>query len=209
MDDTTYAETRRSVHGLAELVLAGPRYRSTGQLRLRVLPDGIGTWDQPGPRFAGGEIVTEEIRVPVDGLTFEEAASRVGLRASALDDVYHDGPGAAPSETIRLEPEALRVLEEAFAVGDGALAAFLPDVERVLWPEHFDVALTADRVNYGVSPGDSFHARPYAYVGPHEPRHDHESGEFWNAPFGAARALSDLGDVDAVLAFFQEGQRLV
>jgi hypothetical protein len=204
MDDTSYAETRRSVHGLAELVLAGPRYRSTGQLRLRVVSDGIGTWDQPGPRFAGGELVTEEARIPVDGLTFEDAARRLGLEASALDDVYHDGPGVAPSETIRLEPEALRTLEEAFAVGDGALATFLPDVERVLWPEHFDVALTADRVNYGVSPGDSFHALPYAYVGPHEAR----SGEFWNAPFGAARALADLDGVDAVVAFFREGQRL-
>jgi hypothetical protein len=49
MDDATYVETRRSVHGLAELVLAGPRYRATRQMRLRVLPDGIGTWDQPGP----------------------------------------------------------------------------------------------------------------------------------------------------------------
>ena len=55
MDDRTYAETRRSVHGLAELVLAGPRYRSSGQMRLRVLPDGIGTWEQPGPRFSSGE----------------------------------------------------------------------------------------------------------------------------------------------------------
>jgi len=205
MDDRTYAETRRSVHGLAELVLAGPRYRASGQLRLRVLPDGIGTWDQPGPRFSAGDLVTEEARIAVDGLTFEEAARRLGLEAGALDDVYHDGPGVGPSETIRLDPEAVRVLEEAFAAGEGALAAFRPDLERVLWPEHFDVAITAEGVNYGVSPGDSFHASPYAYVGPHEPR----SGEFWNAPFGAVRAISDLGGADVVRAFFEAGRARV
>ncbi len=205
MDERTFAETRRSVHGLAELVLAGPRYRSTGQLRLRVLPDGIGAWDQPGPRFAGGELIEGRTRVRVDGLTFEEAAHHLGLEPSALDDVYHDGPDVAPWETIRIDASALRVLEQAFAVGNAALAAFRPDVERVLWPEHFDVAITAEKVNYGVSPGDAFHALPYAYVGPHEPR----SGAFWNAPFGASRALADLGGVGAVTAFFHEGERLV
>jgi hypothetical protein len=205
MDEATYTETRRSVHGLAELVLAGPRYRATGQLRLRVLPEGLGTWDQPGPRFAGGELVDGNTRVRVDGLTFEEAAHRLGLEASALDDVYRDGPDVVSTEMIRLDAEALGVLEQAFAVGNGALAAFRPDVERVLWPEHFDVAITADAVNYGVSPGDSFHALPYAYVGPHEAR----SGAFWNAPFGAARAVADLGDADAVAAFFEAGRRLV
>jgi hypothetical protein len=142
--------------------------------------------------------------VTVDGLTYDHVAGRLGLTASALDDAYHDGPGVAPSETIRLEPEALRVLEEAFAVGEAALAAFRPDVERVLWPEHFDVAITADEINYGVSPGDTFHAPPYAYVGPHQPR----SGAFWNAPFGAARPLAELGGVEEVLAFFRKGQRL-
>lgn len=205
MDEATYVETRRSVHGLAELVLAGPRYRSSGQLRLRVLRDGIGTWDQSGPRFSGGDLVAEGNRFPVDGLTFAEAAARLGLEASALDDVYHDGPGVAPSETIRLEPEPLRILEQAFAAGEAALAAFRPEAERVLWPEHFDVAITADEVNYGVSPGDSFHALPYAYVGPHRPR----TGAFWNAPFGAARPVAELGHAEAVAAFFREGAGLV
>ena len=111
----------------------------------------------------------------------------------------------APSERIRLDSEAVRVLEHAFAAGQGALAAFRPDLGPVLWPEHFDVAITADGVNYGVSPGDSFHASPYAYVGPHEPR----SGEFWNAPFGAARPIADLGGTDAVRVFFEAGQARV
>ena len=36
----------------------------------------------------------------------------------------------------------------------------------MLWPEHFDVAVTDNEVNYGVSAGDDGHPLPYAYVGP-------------------------------------------
>ena len=207
MDERTYAETRRSVHGLAELVLAGPRYRATRQLRLRVLADGIGTWDQPGPVFSAGELVTEEHRVAVDGLTFAEAAGRLGLAASALDDVYHDGPGVDPAETIRLDPDALRVLERAFAIGEEALSAFRPDAERVLWPEHFDVAVAVDDVTYGVSPGDHFLEVPYVYVSPFD-----KAGlddPFFNQPFGAATPLSDVGGPEEVAAYFERGRTLL
>ncbi|OLP58852.1 hypothetical protein BJM39_25905 [Salmonella enterica subsp. enterica serovar Javiana] len=75
----------------------------------------------------------------------------------------------------------------------------------MLWPEHFDIAVTLDRVNYGVSPGDETIASPYAYVGPW----DRADGEFWNAPFGAARTLRELGSADAVLAFFRQGLALL
>jgi hypothetical protein len=74
----------------------------------------------------------------------------------------------------------------------------------VLWPEHFDVAITVDDVTYGVSPGDAHSAVPYAYVGPSRPA----TGDFWNAPFGASRPLAELGDGAEVTAFFREGARL-
>ena len=32
----------------------------------------------------------------------------------------------------------------------------------VLWPEHFDVGMTAAAINYGASPGDDHVADPYA-----------------------------------------------
>jgi hypothetical protein len=70
----------------------------------------------------------------------------------------------------------------------------------VLWPEHFDVAITLDEVNYGASPGDGYLGEPYAYVGPFEPR----EGEFWNAPFGAARPLRELDG--EITAFFRAGR---
>ena len=200
----SYTQTRRSLHGLAELVLAGPRFRETGDLRLRVRPDGIGTWGDPVVSLSGGELVTATARVALDGLTITEVASRVGLRPSPLDDVYGDGPHVAPSETVSLDPASVQVVETAFRLGDDALREFSPAAERTLWPEHFDVATTVDGVNYGVSPGDGYLARPYAYVGPHDP----PSGDFWNAPFGAARLVDELTDVARIVAFFNEGARL-
>lgn len=80
---------------------------------------------------------------------------------------------------------------------------FAPDLTPVLWPEHFDVGIQLDEVNYGISPGDHYVDEPYAYVGPWTPR----TGEFWNAPFGAARPLRDLPG-DALDAFLAEGRDL-
>jgi hypothetical protein len=91
-----------------------------------------------------------------------------------------------------------------FARGDDALRWLAPGVEPVVWPEHFDVAVTLDEVNYGVSPGDGYLDEPYAYVGPHTSR----AGAFWNAPFGAARPAAEL-DGDALRAFFADGRRQV
>ena len=71
----------------------------------------------------------------------------------------------------------------------------------MLWPEHFDIGISVDEVNYGVSPGDAHIGEPYAYVGPWSPR----EGAFWNTPFGAARTLTELPDVVAVSAFFHDG----
>ncbi len=72
----------------------------------------------------------------------------------------------------------------------------------MLWPEHFDVAIRVHEMNFGLSPGDAFIEEPYAYVGVASS----PSGEFWNAPFGAAVPLRDLPDALAVAGFFTEGR---
>jgi hypothetical protein len=203
-DDEGYSRTRRSLHAVAELVVAGPRFRATGDLRLRVRGQGFGTWEDPVVAVVGGDLVTDGERISLDGLTYEEVAARAGLRASRLDDLYGDGPHIGTSETAFVDQaEALR-LQEALAVGDRALGDFRGSAERVLWPEHFDVAITVDDVTYGVSPGDAHSAVPYAYVGPHQP----VSGAFWNAPFGASRRLADLTGPAGVADFFRDGARL-
>ena len=72
----------------------------------------------------------------------------------------------------------------------------------VLWPEHFDVGIAFDNVNYGVSAGDDDIPEPYAYVGPWQPP---PVGGFWTKPYGAARTVRELGGAAEILAFFDEG----
>jgi hypothetical protein len=77
----------------------------------------------------------------------------------------------------------------------------------VLWPEHLDLALTLDAVNYGCSPGDDAIPAPYLYVGPHDgpPRTD----AYWNAPFGAAVTAGGIRTTADAVDFFQHGRSLL
>ncbi|MEU8636463.1 hypothetical protein AB0C38_30215 [Amycolatopsis sp. NPDC048633] len=195
--------TRRSLHGVAELLLAGPQHRATTRIDLQVVEGGFATVAGPALRVDGGELVTDSARVPLTGRTYAEVAAEAELEAGEPAGVYSGGPGVQPVETITFAADALKGLLAAFAAGDRALREFAPDVTPVLWPEHFDVAITLDEVNYGVSPGDGHLGEPYAYVGPFEAR----EGEFWNAPFGAARPLRDLDG--EVTAFFRAGRELL
>lgn len=198
--EDAHTRTTRSLHGLAELVLAGPRYRQGGSIELRVQDGGFRTRDEPAVAVNGTSLVTPERRVDLDGLTFAQAAARIGLEASRLDDVYSDGPGVEPDEAIRLDPDAARLVEQALALGDRALRSFHPAATPILWPEHFDVATEIGEITYGVSPGDRYFDRPYAYVA----WPIRITQEFRNAPFGAARLLAELDDADRIAAFFRE-----
>ena len=116
--------------------------------------------------------------------------------------IYSTGSGVSPDDPIEVDADAAAGLAACYSHGDQALRAFAPDETPVLWPEHFDLGITIDEVNYGVSPGDGYLDRAYAYVGPWQPR----TGEFWNAPFGAARALDEFADVAALAGFFAAGR---
>jgi hypothetical protein len=188
-----YEQTRRSWHGLAELVLAGPQHRRSGTIRLRIVEGGFATVKDPQLSVVGDRVED----VAVDGLTFAEVAERLGVDVGAPKGVYGDGSGVRADERIEV-PDAA-ALGEAFNRGDAALRAFAPDQTPVLWPEHFDVGIVVGECNYGVSLGDGAIDEPYAYVGPWTPR----TGPFWTESFGAARRLRDLDDV---AAFFAEGQ---
>jgi hypothetical protein len=200
MDEQTLASTRRSLHGVAELVLAGPQYAASRSIRLRVTPRGFGTVVEPDLRVDGVELVSPTARLFLGG-TFAELARGVGVEARALRDVYAEGPDVEPDDPVAVDPDAAAVVADAFALGDAAMRGFAPDEHPVLWPEHFDVGISLAEVNYGVSPGDANLTEPYAYVGPWAPR----VGAFWNAPFGAARPLRAVPDVEALVTFFREG----
>jgi hypothetical protein len=192
--------TRTALHGVAELLLAGPQYAASGSIELRVIPGGIATVADPDLRLEGGELVGPRGRHALRG-SYADVAAAVGVSPRRLDDVYHDGADAAPDDVIDIDLARLATLLDALAVGDAALRALAPSVEPVLWPEHLDVAITLDEVNLGLSPGDALLPEPYAYVGPWQAR----SGPFWDQPFGAARALSSLDGTEGVAAFFREG----
>ncbi|GII67398.1 hypothetical protein Skr01_74830 [Sphaerisporangium krabiense] len=199
-DDGAYTATRLSLHAVAELLLAGPQYRTSGTIRLRVTPEGFGTVAAPDLRVEGDVLVAGATRLPLDGRSLKELGAATGAGAGAPEGLYHDGSGASAGDVLRVEAGAARYLQRCLALGDEALRAFAPGETPVLWPEHFDIGILLDQVAYGVSCGDTYLGVPYAYVVPWEAR----SGEFWNAPFGAARPMSEVSDVPG---FFAEGRR--
>ncbi len=198
------AAARRSLHAVAELVLAGPQYRATGRLRLRVTPGGFATAFQPDVRVRGARVEAGENLAEISGQTARALGARLGVASGKPGDIYPDGCGVGIDEPLALRFDHAAVILDALALGNGALAAFAPAQTPVLWPEHFDVAIRVDDVNYGVSPGDGFIAEPYAYVGVGQvPAGD----AFWNAPFGAARPLRGLDGLGGAVAFFTDGRQ--
>lgn len=160
-----FAETRISLHKIAEAVVA-PARKPENEISLRYTRGGYGTpfFREGGAdcqvRVERGELVrqrgNEETR---------ETLPDVDLAAaSALGDFY--GFACSVLEQLRAdEPD-----------GD-------PTPVR-LWPEHFDIAFElgseaeGKRANLGASPGDEDHDEPYLYVGPWTAE---VSGELWNA----------------------------
>lgn len=198
------AATRRSLHGVAELVLAGPQYRATGRLRLSVVPGGFATTLMPRLRVDGsGVSVPEGMTAAIDGRTARALGAELGVTAGRPEGAYAGGSGVDPDEPLAVDPDQAGVILGALALGHDALVAFAADESPVLWPEHFDVAIRVHEMNFGVSPGDGFIEEPYAYVGVASPP---AGDSFWNAPFGAAVPLRDLPDAAAVTGFFADGR---
>ncbi|MEO6510234.1 MAG: hypothetical protein ABIO16_04525, partial [Nocardioides sp.] len=194
--DATLITTRRSLHAVGELVLAGPQHAQTGEISLRALPGGFDTTHTPDLRVDGTDAVGAEATVGITGLTPTSLAAALGVEARSLSDLYSDGSGIGLDDVLEVDPDAAARIAEAFSAGDAAMRALAPDETPILWPEHFDIGISAGEVNYGVSAGDTFLAVPYAYVGPWKPP---AQDDFWNAPFGRALPVSEIEDL---LAFF-------
>jgi len=215
VDATTLATTRRGLHAVAETVLAGHQYRVAGTIRLAVTPRGFATRPLPGEpsllAVRGAELVVTrrsgEDAFPLSG-SLGDLASRAGTTFGAPHGVYADATGAKAADVVDVDGDAAAVLRGALTAGDAALRELAARHGRdkpptpVLWPEHFDVGVSLDDVNYGLSLGDEAIPEPYAYVGPWTPR----AGPFWDRPFGAARTMRALADAHEVLAFFEDGR---
>lgn len=209
--------TRDAWHRLAEHVLSAARYAATGHIGLVPAPGGFAT-----PAFGPGACVLavdlDEFIVTRDGqqrrtriATVAQVADFAGITPGAPEQVYRPATPLESDALLRIDRRAARLLADWYQLGSRALAAFAAAVPgdkptgAQLWPEHFDLGITAARVNYGASPGDDHVPEPYLYVGPHDgpPPGD----EFWNAPFGAVLRHHEVPSVEAAVEFFHHGRK--
>jgi hypothetical protein len=205
-------ETRTSWHRVAEHVLAAAQFADAGTIRLRTWPGGIATVRGVAGRqlaVAADSIVVVEpggSRRSAPLTTVGAAAAFAGV-TPGLRGSYPPATPDDPDAPLPVDAAAARVLADWYALGDAALrhAAEVLGAPQtpVLWPEHLDVGISVDAVNYGCSPGDAAIGHPYLYVGPHDgpPARD----DFWNTAFGAALTADRIGDVEDAVAFFVEG----
>ena len=109
MGDQRLATTRRALHAVAELVLAGPQYRATGKLRLRVVPGGFATVLAPELRAIGAGVVgAGGAAVPIDGHTARAIGAELGVAAGRPEGAYNDGAGVDQDETLTLDSRSGR-----------------------------------------------------------------------------------------------------
>jgi hypothetical protein len=152
--------TRLSLHAVAELLMAGPQYEQSKSIELRVSPGGFATTQAPDVRVDGGDVVAGERRYALDARSVAQLAADLGVEPRDLRDVYSDGPDLDASVVLRVDRRAAEQIARAYGMAEAALARLAPERPRILWPEHFDVAIDVDQVNYGVSPGDTGCSEP-------------------------------------------------
>jgi hypothetical protein len=213
------ATTRDGLHAVAEHVLAAARYAADGHIGLVPSPGGFRT--PPSPTD-GWFLAVDGSELVVGGAagtrrtvltTIRAAAEFAGVTPGAPAQVYKPATPLNLDEPLRIDAGAARLLARWYRLGAQAMSRLAAEIGGdepgavVLWPEHFDVGMTAGSINYGASPGDGHFPDPYLYVGPHGgvPPGD---PEFWNAPFGAARTFRQIGTVDEAVAFFRDGRTL-
>ncbi|HSL57333.1 MAG TPA: hypothetical protein VK866_05780 [Acidimicrobiales bacterium] len=211
--DPSLVATRVALHAVAEHVLAPASRAATDRIGLRVVPGGFATRELAPGRWVGivgAHLVIhdggDEQVIPLTDL--RTAAATIGVEPGAPADLYAPVTQVDLDAPLTVDAEASARLADWFALGDAALRRFVaahPDEAAdpvTLWPEHFDLATTAERVNYGFAAGDDHHAGPYLYIGPWEP----PTGPFWNAPFGRLVPATDVADVDAAVALLEQGR---
>lgn len=172
---SAFAQTRDSLHSLAEKVISPARAAvAGGEFSLVASQGGFGTPPLPDGtviRVEGASLVVERpgAQSQHQAISSLKAAGEfVGLDADDLDD--------AP---LIVDVESALVLGSAYELADSVLKELAAEAGAEsdpspirLWPEHFDIAFeqgdeaAGRRAGYGLSPGDENHDEPYFYVGP-------------------------------------------
>jgi len=214
---TRLAATRDGLHRVAEHVLAAARHAAAGKIGLIPSPGGFRT---PPFRADGRFLAVDGTELVVGDAagtrrtaltTIRAAAEFAGVTPGAPAQVYRPATPLDLDEPLTIDADAARLLADWYRLGAEAmsrLATEIPGDEPgavVLWPEHFDVGMTAAAINYGASPGDDQLPEPYLYVGPHDGPPPGDPA-FWNAPFGAVRTFRQIGTVAEAAAFFRDAR---
>jgi len=227
-DLDTYVATRDALHRVAEHVLAPVRYADDRGIRLTAHPGGFGT----PPLSDGRRVRVDGTTIVIDALdgaktaeldTIGSAAAFVGVEPGLPSGLYQPATTFVADAPLLLDAQCAAVLAAWYALTAGAIERFAAEVADaspsavVLWPEHFDQAISTEdaderaRANYGASPGDEGHPEPYVYVGPWSPVDP--ADPFWNATHfnGAVLPMSALvssaNPADDVLAFLRSGRQ--
>ncbi|MGO9974095.1 MAG: hypothetical protein ACLP01_15100 [Solirubrobacteraceae bacterium] len=204
--------TRRGLHAVAEQILAAARYRATGHIGLVAARGGFATppflRDGTECRLAviGTDLVVADARGERSALLSTlRAAGELAELVPGAPDIYPAATAVDLDAPLGIEPGSARTLADWFALVDEALRRLTaggPPAAQ-LWPEHFDLAISLDEVNFGGSPGDADHEEPYLYVGPYAPP---PVGGFWNESFGASLPSLEVPNLESALAFFETGR---
>ncbi len=211
------AVTRAGWHRVAEHVLASALYQATGKIGLVPSPGGFRTppfgTDARFLAVDGTELVVGGAggtkRMPLT--TIRAAAEFADVAPGAPAEVYQPATPLDLDAPLMIESDAARLLAGWYGLGAQALSRFAAEIPGDqptaprLWPEHFDVGMTAAAINYGASPGDGHVIDPYVYVSPHDGPPPNDPA-FWIAPFGAIRTFRQIGTVAAAAAFFRDGR---
>jgi hypothetical protein len=209
--------TRDSLHRAAEHLLAATRKRASGEITLVPAPGGVATPALPDGRVVsleGAEVVVRGPggvrRAPLT--TLAETAEALGLQPGFPWTTHRPGTEYEPDARLFVDKKVAAALAGWFALGEEALLALAAEApaERPsapqIFPEHFDLGITAGAVNYGFSAGDDAISEPYAYVGPHDAPTD---DPFWNAAFGAYRTWDEIATVEEATRFFRAARAVL
>ena len=92
------SDTRRALHAVAELVLAGPQYAANAKIRLRITPNGFATVRSPDVRVDGTAVISGTVRAEIDGRTAADLAAQLARNTQMLYRLHpplERGPQAA------------------------------------------------------------------------------------------------------------------
>jgi hypothetical protein len=226
--------TTRSLHAVAEQVMAPWRRHHQDRIGLRWTLGGFGTPFVPGDRqlrVEDGHLVLQEpggVRsVPLRSLAAcAELASTGGAGQDPSVGVIPGlevDPDQDVDPDLEVDPAAAGWLGRWFGFGTRVLEELRvgePDADRrrvQLWPEHFDVAVDLGdgmaRATFGVSPGDDEHDGPYLYVAAWEPGRLEGTARrdpaFNGVSLPVAELLGLAEQLDAARAFFEEHRLLL